>query len=58
MMKYDNYSLKAVHPTLQKTHVDRRVQRLTEGKDLDWATAEALAIGSLLHQGMKLLSLD
>ncbi|XP_059162546.1 2-oxoadipate dehydrogenase complex component E1-like [Physella acuta] len=40
-----------VHPTIKKTHIDRRLQRLTEGVDLDWATCEALAIGSLLHQG-------
>jgi len=40
-----------VHPTLQKTHIDRRLQKLAEGRDLDWATAEALAIGSLLYQG-------
>ncbi|CAL1533206.1 unnamed protein product [Lymnaea stagnalis] len=40
-----------VHPTIKKTHIDRRIQRLTEGSNLDWATAEALAFGSLLHQG-------
>ncbi|XP_060070880.1 2-oxoadipate dehydrogenase complex component E1-like [Ylistrum balloti] len=40
-----------VHPTIQKTHVERRLQRITEGNDLDWATAEALAFGSLLYQG-------
>jgi probable 2-oxoglutarate dehydrogenase E1 component DHKTD1 len=53
-MSYQNRHVvvQAVHPTLQKTHVERRVQRLVEGKDLDWATAEALAIGSLLHQGL------
>ncbi|PVD25710.1 hypothetical protein C0Q70_13370 [Pomacea canaliculata] len=40
-----------IHPTIQKTHVDRRRQKVEEGVDLDWATAEALAIGSLLYQG-------
>ncbi|XP_074656745.1 2-oxoadipate dehydrogenase complex component E1-like isoform X2 [Tubulanus polymorphus] len=40
-----------VHPTLIKTHIERRVQRLESGTELDWATGEALAMGSLLHQG-------
>ena len=40
-----------VHPTIQKTHVERRKLRLIEGTDIDWSTAEALAIGSLLYQG-------
>ena len=40
-----------VHPTIQKTHIERRLHRMTEGADLDWATAEALAFGSLLYQG-------
>ncbi|KAH9519446.1 putative 2-oxoglutarate dehydrogenase E1 component DHKTD1, mitochondrial [Bulinus truncatus] len=39
-----------VHQTIKKTHIDRRIQRLTEGTNLDWATSEALAFGSLLHQ--------
>ncbi|KAL8589860.1 hypothetical protein ACOMHN_020863 [Nucella lapillus] len=42
-----------VHPTIQKTHVERRLQRLETGMDLDWATAEALAFGSLLFQGVQ-----
>lgn len=45
------YYFQSIHPTLQKTHLDRRISKLEEGGDLDWATAEALAIGSLLHQG-------
>uniref|UniRef100_A0A182QNH5 Transketolase-like pyrimidine-binding domain-containing protein n=1 Tax=Anopheles farauti TaxID=69004 RepID=A0A182QNH5_9DIPT len=40
-----------VHPHLQKTHVDARLKRLGEGQRIDWATAEALAIGSLIYQG-------
>ncbi|KAK6999788.1 endoribonuclease Dicer [Biomphalaria glabrata] len=40
-----------VHPTIKKTHIERRINRLTEGTHLDWATGEALAFGSLLHQG-------
>ncbi|KAK7071265.1 putative 2-oxoglutarate dehydrogenase E1 component DHKTD1, mitochondrial [Halocaridina rubra] len=40
-----------IHPHLKKTHVDTRLKRLTEGTNLDWATAEALAVASLVHQG-------
>ncbi|ESO02643.1 hypothetical protein HELRODRAFT_106795 [Helobdella robusta] len=40
------------HPTLQKSHIDRRLQKLVGGSDIDWPTAEALAVGSLLNQGM------
>ncbi|KAK3092434.1 hypothetical protein FSP39_002811 [Pinctada imbricata] len=40
-----------VHPTIHKTHIERRLQKMADGVDLDWATAEALAFGSLLYQG-------
>lgn len=40
-----------VHPRLQKYHIDLRVQRAQEGKRIDWATAEAMAWGSLLLEG-------
>ncbi|KAL4237502.1 putative 2-oxoglutarate dehydrogenase E1 component DHKTD1 [Mactra antiquata] len=40
-----------VHPTIGKNHCDRRLQKLVEGEGLDWAAAEALAFGSLIHQG-------
>ncbi|ORX97262.1 2-oxoglutarate dehydrogenase, E1 component [Basidiobolus meristosporus CBS 931.73] len=40
-----------VHPRLQKYHVQNRLQKLKDGKKIDWATAEALAIGSLLLEG-------
>uniref|UniRef100_A0A182V1H7 Transketolase-like pyrimidine-binding domain-containing protein n=1 Tax=Anopheles merus TaxID=30066 RepID=A0A182V1H7_ANOME len=40
-----------VHPHLQKTHIDARRKRIAEGQRIDWATAEALAIGSLMYQG-------
>lgn len=39
-----------IHPHLQKMHVNGRLQRLQEGKAIDWATSEALAFGSLLLQ--------
>ncbi|KAG2229334.1 hypothetical protein INT48_000400 [Thamnidium elegans] len=40
-----------VHSRLQKYHIDQRVKKLTQGNSLDWATAEALAFGSLIQQG-------
>ncbi|XP_028168209.1 probable 2-oxoglutarate dehydrogenase E1 component DHKTD1 homolog, mitochondrial [Ostrinia furnacalis] len=39
------------HQHLAKTHIKNRLNKVTEGKDLDWATAEALAFGSLLMEG-------
>lgn len=36
---------------MQKTHVGGRLKKLKDGGKIDWATAEALAIGSLLYQG-------
>ncbi|KAH8407072.1 hypothetical protein KR222_005684 [Zaprionus bogoriensis] len=40
-----------IHPHLLKTHVQGRLKKLAEGTKIDWATAEALAIGSLMYQG-------
>lgn len=40
-----------LHPRLEKYHVTSRIKRLEEGKPIDWATAEALAFGSLMQQG-------
>lgn len=40
-----------VHPHLLKTHIDGRLRKLNSGQKIDWATAEALAIGSLMYQG-------
>ncbi|KAF7732562.1 hypothetical protein EC973_003309 [Apophysomyces ossiformis] len=40
-----------VHPRLKKYHVDARLKKLEKGQGLDWATAEALAFGSLLKDG-------
>ncbi|CAK1579593.1 unnamed protein product [Parnassius mnemosyne] len=40
-----------VHSHLAKTHVKNRLNKLSDGKELDWATAEALAFGSLLMEG-------
>ncbi|XP_066951932.1 2-oxoadipate dehydrogenase complex component E1 [Macrobrachium rosenbergii] len=41
----------AVHPHLKKTHIEARLKKLSEGVSLDWATAEALAMASLIHEG-------
>ena len=41
------------HPHLQKTFLQARRKKLEEGKPLDWASAEALAFGSLLLEGKK-----
>ena len=46
-----NVCLQEVHPHLLKTHVTSRQNRLNDGSNIDWATAEALAFGSLLYQG-------
>ncbi|XP_054712034.1 2-oxoadipate dehydrogenase complex component E1-like isoform X2 [Uloborus diversus] len=43
----DNF---VIHPTLVKNFVPDRLKKLTKGTQIDWATAEALAIGSLLYQ--------
>lgn len=34
-----------------KTHVNTRLTKLKNGERIDWATAEAMAIGSLMYQG-------
>ncbi|KAG5337672.1 DHTK1 dehydrogenase, partial [Acromyrmex charruanus] len=41
----------AIHPQLLKNHVQNRLKKIESGNALDWSTAEALAIGSLLYQG-------
>ncbi|XP_033198783.2 2-oxoadipate dehydrogenase complex component E1 [Bombus vancouverensis nearcticus] len=40
-----------IHPKLLKNHVQSRLKKIASGEHLDWATAEALAIGTLLYQG-------
>lgn len=39
------------HPRISKYHIDNRVAKIKTGDKLDWATAEALAFGSLLTEG-------
>ena len=41
-----------IHPRLQKHHVGARLEALKNNK-IDWATAEAMAIGSLMTEGFK-----
>ena len=38
------------HPTLVRT-LQQRIKTVEEGKGIDWATAEAMAFGSLLNEG-------
>ncbi|EDW16268.1 probable 2-oxoglutarate dehydrogenase E1 component DHKTD1 homolog, mitochondrial [Drosophila mojavensis] len=40
-----------IHPHLHKTFIQGRLKKLEAGAKIDWATAEALAIGSLMYQG-------
>ncbi|KAI3651269.1 hypothetical protein MP228_004750 [Amoeboaphelidium protococcarum] len=41
-----------IHPRLEKFHVNSRLKSIESGSGIDWATAEALAFGSLLKQGI------
>eukprot|EP00118_Oscarella_pearsei_P016291 m.154340 g.154340 ORF g.154340 m.154340 type:complete len:917 (+) comp38634_c1_seq23:40-2790(+) len=50
-MKSVSYQDLNLHPRLPKSHVNPRLEQLQNGASIDWATAEALAVGSLLHQG-------
>ncbi|KAJ2025647.1 hypothetical protein GGI06_000494, partial [Coemansia sp. S85] len=40
-----------VHPRIERFHIKPRLKRLHEGHAVDWATAEALAFGTLLKEG-------
>ena len=41
-----------VNERLRKSHIVERMRRLESGDSIDWATAEALAMGTLLYQGV------
>ncbi|XP_060634255.2 2-oxoadipate dehydrogenase complex component E1 [Anolis sagrei] len=43
-----------LHSHILKTHAQSRILKMEEGAKLDWATAEALAFGSLLCQGFNI----
>ncbi|MBV8780952.1 MAG: 2-oxoglutarate dehydrogenase E1 component, partial [Phycisphaerae bacterium] len=40
-----------VHPKLKRLVLDKRVEMVNSGKDIDWGCAEMLAFGSLLLEG-------
>ncbi|KAJ2396813.1 hypothetical protein GGI05_000948 [Coemansia sp. RSA 2603] len=40
-----------IHPRLLKHHIQPRLKKLADGLSVDWATAEALAFGTLLNEG-------
>lgn len=46
----------AIHPTIKKMMESRR-KALSAGKDIDWATAEALAFGTLMEEGIIIFSI-
>ena len=39
-----------VHGHLKKHHIEGRIKKMENGGGIDWGTAEALALGSLLYQ--------
>jgi hypothetical protein len=41
-----------VNERLRNSHIRERIKKMESGDNIDWATAEALAMGTLLHQGM------
>ena len=41
----------SVHPTIKRAHINKRLERMKDGKIIDWSTAESLAFGSLLKEG-------
>jgi probable 2-oxoglutarate dehydrogenase E1 component DHKTD1 len=43
--------LQTPHPRLLRQHVAKRLQSLEKGEGIDFATAEALAFGSLMLEG-------
>lgn len=40
-----------IHSHLQKTYIKSRLSKISQRSNIDWATAEALAFGSLLYEG-------
>ena len=48
--------MKVVNERLRKSHIAERIKKIEAGSSIDWATAEALAFGTLLHQGTSLES--
>ncbi len=52
---YSLKSIKVIHPRISKYHIEGRVTKLQQSSGIDWATAEALAFGSLLKEGDSLV---
>lgn len=50
-IKYIVLLQQTIHAKLLKSHIQPRLNKAASGEHLDWATAEALAIGTLLYQG-------
>ncbi len=48
--------MQIVNERLKKSHIAERIRKLESGVGIDWATAEALAFGSLLYQGCIFIS--
>lgn len=48
------FSWQSIHPRLQRAHVDARLAQVADSSTskVDWATAESMAMGSLLLQGV------
>ncbi|KAJ2521864.1 hypothetical protein H4217_001113 [Coemansia sp. RSA 1939] len=40
-----------VHPRIERFHIKPRMKKLQDGAAVDWATAEALAFGTLIREG-------
>ncbi|KAI8053368.1 dehydrogenase E1 and transketolase domain-containing protein 1 [Syncephalis plumigaleata] len=40
-----------IHSRLKRYHIQSRLQKINDGRNIDWATAEALAFGSLMLEG-------
>ncbi|KAI8324422.1 dehydrogenase E1 and transketolase domain-containing protein 1 [Martensiomyces pterosporus] len=40
-----------VHPRIERFHIKPRLKKLQDGHGIDWATAEALAFGTLVKEG-------
>ena len=51
-------SRQRVNDRLEKSHVTERVRAMETGEGVNWATAEALAVGTLLYQGGEVAGME
>lgn len=42
------------HSRVQRSHIEPRLKMVETGKELDWATTEAMAFGSIMNQGINI----